>query len=312
MALLNVKKHIVNSLGEEEELNIYTTISEATNNGLYKSLKIQTSDGVLTGYIGITEDLDTPKASSKRLVVDGVEYAERKYMGITNFYGWLKTNYPSNYTTITEINLSDTSDGTNFEQMFSFGSRLTTINNLDTRNGTNFRDMFFGCSSLTEQPSVDTSKSTSVQSMFNGCLKIVEFKNMNTSNVDMFVSLYNGCSSATIFPQLDTSNGTSFGSMYYGCSSATTFPQLDTSKGTFFENMYRNCYKAVKVSEIDFSRGKDERLYGINCSLMFYNCSSLRSITFNNLPIGTTEETLRNKCSIPSTVTEIIMNYRSE
>ena len=120
MALLNVKKHIVNGLGEEEELNIYTTISEATNNGLYKSLKIQTSDGVLTGYIGITEDLDTPKASSKRVMVDGVEYAERKYVGIKNMSDYMSKTYPDTYQTMTiiEDEFPDTSDSTRFQRAF--------------------------------------------------------------------------------------------------------------------------------------------------------------------------------------------------
>lgn len=289
MALLLKKKHIINSRGEEELLNIYTTKTEAVDTGKpCKVIQVEVDGEVITGYIGCTDELDTPKASSKRVMIDGKEYAERKYMGTTNFYGWLKTNYPSNYTTITEINLSDTSDGTNFEQMFAFGSRLTTINNLDTRNGANFRDMFFGCSSFTEQPNVDTSKATSVQSMFNECSKMTEFKFINTSNSITFESLYKNCYSSITFPNIDTAKGTKFKHMYYGCSLATY------------------------VSVIDFSQATNEELAGIDATQMFTNCSSLRSIVFNNLPIGTTEATLRSKCGIPDTVTEIIMNFREE
>lgn len=144
MALLLQKKHIINSNGEEELLSVYTTKEEACDTGKpCRIINIKLDDQDIVGYIGYTDELDTPKISSKRILIDGKEYSERKYMGTTNFYGWLKNNYPSDYSTIEQIYTPDTSDGTNFEQMFAFGSGLIDIPYIDTRKGVNFRDMYF-------------------------------------------------------------------------------------------------------------------------------------------------------------------------
>ena len=225
-------------------------------------------------------------------MVDGVEYAERKYMGTRGINDYMKTMYPNTYATITEITEDmlpeDTSDVTTFYGFYRNCSKLISPPFLDTRNGTIFQAMYRECSSATSLPNVNTSKGTN------------------------FYVMYYHCKLVTEFPQLDTSKGTNFQAMYQLCSSATTFPQIDTSNGTIFQQMYSGCSKATKVSEIDFSKATNNQLAGLTLTNMLSGCSSLRSITFNNLPIGTTEETLRSKCSIPSTVTEIIMNFREE
>lgn len=265
MALLNVKKHIVNSLGEEEELNIYTTISEATNNGLYKSLKIKTSDGVLIGYIGITEDLDTPKASSKRVMIGGKEYAERKYMGIRSMNMYMSKTYSDIWQTLTDITKDmlpeDTSDCTNFYHCFSLCENAATIAEIDTRNSTNFSGFFKSCRKLSYPPHVNCEKATTISAMF----------------------------------------------MYSG---AIEIQELNTVLCTNFSDSFRGCNNLIKVHGVDFSQAQDSELTGISVTTMFSYSPALRSITFNNLPVGTTEATLISKCSIPSTVTEIIMNYR--
>lgn len=244
MALLNVKKHIVNSLGEEEELNIYTTISEATNNGLYKSLKIQTSDGVLTGYIGITEDLDTPKASSKKVEKDGVMYSERKYMGVKNMSNYMNTNYKDSYQTIELIPDDfplDTSDSTNFYRLFYNCKKITEIPYLDTRNVTNFQDLYNGCASCVSFPEIKENKSTNFTWMYYGCSSCENFPDIDTSKGTNFGSMYRNCSSATEFPIIDTSKGTNFSNMFEGCTSLTSSPQIDLSNATNIEYIFKGC-----------------------------------------------------------------------
>ena len=216
MALLNVQKHIVNSLGEEEELNIYTTISEATTNDLYKIVQLDTEDGIITGYIGLTEDLDSAKSSSKKIYKNNNVYSERRYVGLKTMREYMKNTYPSTYQQITELTeeLPDSSDCTDFYRFF------------------------------------------------------------------------------------------------YSCIKLNSLPEMDTRNGTNFNEMYSGCFKVTSVSAIDFSKATDVQLSGIKVGSMFTGCSLLKTITFNNLPIGTTESTLRTKCYIPDTVTEIIMNFR--
>lgn len=363
MALLLKNKHIINSSGEEELLNIYTTMSEAVDTGKpCKVIQVEVDGEMIKGYIGCTDELDTKKASSKRVLVDGVEYAERKYMGVKSMSDYMSKTYPDTYQTMTVIEdeFPDTSDSTSFQRTFYDCKKLENVPEVDTRNGTDFGYMYYGCNSSTEFPQLDTTKGVNFSYMYYYCQSSTSFPQINTSNGTGFSSMYSGCSKATSFPQIDTSNGiyfsgmyigctssiefpyidtsngTNFSNMYYNCNSATSFPQINTSKGTSFNYMYYNCQsatefplidtsngtgfismyqycsKATIVSSIDLSRSTDNQLNGVDVVNMFKGCQSLRSITFNNLPIGTTEETLRSKCSIPSTVTEIIMNYRSE
>ena len=56
MALLLKKKHIINSLGEEQELNIYTTKTEAVDDGKpCKVIQVEIDGEMITGYIGCTD-----------------------------------------------------------------------------------------------------------------------------------------------------------------------------------------------------------------------------------------------------------------
>ena len=314
MALLLKNKHIINSSGEEELLNIYTTMLEAVDTGKpCKVIQVEVDGEMIKGYIGCTDELDTKKASSKRVLVDGVEYAERKYMGIKDMSNYMSKTYPDTYQTMTVIEdeFPDTSDSTSFQLTFYGCKNLENVTEVDARNGIDFSRMYYDCNGSTEFHQLDTAKGVNFSYMYYYCRSSTSFPQINTSNGIYFSGMYNGCSNATLFPKLDTSNGTDFVNMYYNCSSATEFPLIDTSNGTSFNGMYRYCSKATIVSSIDLSRATDNQLNGVNVVNMFTGCQSLRSITFNNLPIGTTEETLRNKCSIPGTVTEIIMNYRS-
>ena len=205
----------------------------------------------------------------------------------------------------------------NIDNMYrgcSSATEFPNIDNLDITRFTSMAGFFAGQNARTKWPEKiinNTSHVTNFRACFYGYKGNLELPMIDTSNGTNFYEMYDGCSNAKSFPLLDTSKGTNFGWMYNGCSNATNFPLIVTSKGTNFGWMYNGCSNATSVSEIDFSKATDDQLSGITATNMFINCQSLRSITFNNLPIGTTETTLRSKCGIPSTVTEIIMNYRS-
>lgn len=63
---------------------------------------------------------------------------------------WQYFSYYNNRNTlVAKLKYSDTSNGTNFSNMFNGCSGLTTIPQLDTSKGTEFGGMFYGCSALT-------------------------------------------------------------------------------------------------------------------------------------------------------------------
>ena len=210
MALLLKNKHIINSSGKEELLNIYTTMSEAVDTRKpCKVIQVEVDGEMITGYIGCTNELDTPKASSKRVIIGEVEYAERKYMGIKNMSDYMSKTYPDTYQTMTivEDEFPDTSDSTSFQRTFYGCKKLENVPEVDARNGVDFSYMYYGCNGSTEFPQLDTAKGIN------------------------FSYMYYYCRSSTSFPQMNTSNGFYFSSMYSGCSKATSLPQIDTSKG---------------------------------------------------------------------------------
>ena len=268
MALLLKNKHIINSSEEEELLNIYTTMSEAVDTGKpCKVIQVEVDGEMIKGYIGCTDELDTKKASSKRVMVDGVEYAERKYMGIKDMSYYMINTYPDTYKTLTEIT----------EDMLPE----------DTSDATIWTTAFGRCENVSEFPYADTRNATQTDWMY-------EYSGENST-----------------FPNLNLDNCTNIEGMFFR-SKTKEIGVLNTRKVTYFYRAFQRCSNLVIVKGVDFSQAKDSQLSGITVSGMFNDCYSLRSITFNNLPIGTTERTLRSKCGIPSTVTEIIMNYRSE
>ena len=290
------KKNIVNRRGEREQLNVYSSAAECKLTG--EPHKIIKRGGKTLGYVGLTRDLDTPKASSKRVKIKDKVYVERKYLGKNTFYNYMQSKYPSSYKTITKITSDmfneDTSDSESVSNFFAGMSSLESDIQLDTRNclyfnsvynscsnlkkasmlntsnGVSFSFMYAECKELTEVPLIDTSKGTNFRNMYAGCIKVIEFPALNTSSAIDVGGIYGRCHSAKIFPTLNTRNGTTFDYMYNQCSSATSFPALDTRNGTTFDRMYRHCSSATSFPALDTSNS-------INCSGMYVFCSKTKA-----------------------------------
>lgn len=149
-------------------------------------IQVEVDGEMITGYIGCTDELDTKKASSKRVLVDGKEHAERKYMGIKNMIDYMSNTYPDTYQTMSELpeDFPDTSDTTNMYSTFYKCASLKKIT-CDTRKNKNFGYTFFRCKSV-EELVVDLSQSNSPLiddvNMYRMCeeclaLKKITFKN---------------------------------------------------------------------------------------------------------------------------------------
>ena len=89
----------------------------------------------------------------------------------------------------------NTSNGTNFNGMFSGCSNLTTIPQLNTSNGTEFGNVFNNCSNLTTIPQLDTSNGTGFINMFGSCSKLTTIPQLNVSKSTFFSNTFNNCAS---------------------------------------------------------------------------------------------------------------------
>lgn len=277
MALLKVKKHIINSKGEEELLNIYSTKEEACDSNM-PCRKIEvTIDGQQTvGYIGLTDELDTPKASSKRISINGKTYSERKYMGAKSLCSWLPNTYPDTCETMLEIpegEFPDTSDTTDFSYMLSRGKKLDHLSQLNTKKGINFEGMFLYNEERVLLPTMDTSNGTNFTRFCDNCLSLTTI-DVNTSKAKTLNAFAFNCM-GLIELVVDTSNAIDISRMCEECVSMTDISPISLKS---FE------YEDI----VNFSKANNT----------FKNCRSLNTISFIDVPIDITEEILRDKMGI--------------
>ena len=286
------KKNIVNRRGEREQLNVYSSAAECKLTG--EPHKIIKRGGKTLGYVGLTRDLDTPKASSKRVKIKDKVYVERKYLGKNTFYNYMQSKYPSSYKTITKITSDmfneDTSDSESVSNFFAGMSSLESDIQLDTRNCKYFVGTYEECNEIIELSFLDTSKAKNTSRMYRSCYNVKNFPFIKTSSVVDFSAMYANCKSATTFPELDTSNGERFDIMYANCSSAMSFPQLDTRNGINFSQMYLGCSLATSFPLINTSKGTD-------FSQMYNECSSAMSFPQLDTRNGINFDKMYRKCS---------------
>ena len=137
---------------------------------------------------------------------------------------------------------------TRFAYAFYYQSSIENIPLIDTSNGTDFSYMFYSCPSLTTIPQLDVSNGTVFSYMFGSCSKLTTIPQLDVSNGSSFDSMFRNCSSLTTIHQLDVSNGRNFSNMFQSCSKLTTIPQLDVSNGSSFGNMFNYCSSLTTIS----------------------------------------------------------------
>ena len=137
----------------------------------------------------------------------GLNSSNVEFLNLTNF------KFPS-YTQFAFYNLSKL--------------KTVILDGVDTSEGTDFQSMFSGCSGLTslDLSSFNTLNVTSMLTMFSNCTNLtsINLSSFDTSNVTNFTSMFYGCSSLTTLDlsSFDMTSVTDTGSMFSGCSSLTT------------------------------------------------------------------------------------------
>lgn len=289
MAVLKVKKHIINSKGIQEDLNIYSTREESCDDNMpCKKLEIFIDGQLTTGFIGLTDEFDTPKASSKRVEIEGKVYAERKYMGLKSFCSWLPSTYPDTCETMTEIpdgELPDTSDATDFSYMLSRGKKLDHLSELNTKKGVNFEGMFLYNEERVLLPTMDTSNGTNFTRFCDNCLSLTTI-DVITSKAKTLNAFAFNCM-GLIEMMIDTSNAIDISRMCEECVSMTDISPISLKS---FE------YEDI----VNFSKANDA----------FKNCRSLNTISFIDVPIELSEDILREKMGIMGSCEVAPIQYR--
>ena len=326
------KKNIVNRRGEREQLNVYSSAIECKLTGEpHKTIK---RGGKTLGYVGLTRDLDTPKASSKRVKIKDKVYAERKYLGRTSFNAWAQNNL-TDYKTIERITeLPDTSDGTTHRTMFENCVNLKeVVPEIDCRNSENIDGMCYNCPSLEKPLKLkNLNKVKNVVNLYINCSKLTEESDLTSlTSCEEYTNMYRRTSITTI-NKINTSSGKYFGDMLAAtkikeCTSLDLSNAIDinrilemstvevvdnfnTKNVTFFEAAFWNCQQLRQVCPISFkSLTADNILQKIGSMLQY--CNSLPTITFIDVPQGITVEQIRSATKAPDTC-EIILNYRNE
>ena len=190
--------------------------------------------------------------------------------------------------------LLDTSNVTDFSNMFGSCRELKTIVSIDTSNATKLSSTFGGCLELKTVPSIDTSNVTTMDYTFYNCKELVSIPSIDTSNVTNMLATFGWCEKLITIPALDTTNVTTMQEMFYYCKSLTSIPLLNTSNVIYTHGMFQNCIAMTTIPLLDMSK-----VTTANC--MFGNCYSLTTIPAFNLSSLTDGREMFYGCSAVTT-----------
>ena len=240
-----------------------------------------------------TESWDASAAGNGSVMayIDGT-----KLMLAGNGYGKIFANADSSYafsdtsstrfsslTTVTGMDLLDTSKVTNMKTMFYNCSGLTglDVSGFDTSQVTDMSWMFAGCSTLTglDLSGFDISQVTLMRAMFQNCNALVnlDVSGFKTSNVTDMAYMFQKCNSLNNLnvSGFNTSKVVNMSYMFQKCNSLTYLDVsgFKTSLVTTMLSMFDGCEKLTVLDVSGFDTSKTT-----NMSFMFGFCSTLTGI----------------------------------
>lgn len=151
--------------------------------------------------------------------------------------------------------LIDATGVTNMQYFCRYASEITDINLINTSQVTNFDSAFQGCSKLVNVSTIDCTSATNMLQMFGNDTLIEELNFINTSNVTNFVNAFNGCQKLKTINGLDTSGATNLNSTFNNCYVLTTINgNLNTSNVENMNNLFSNARALTKIPKLDCSK----------------------------------------------------------
>ena len=186
---------------------------------------------------------------------------------------------------------------------FSAATSISGLNLLDTSNVTNMRSMFAGCKALTSVGDIsgwNTANVTDMQEMFNNCwaLKSLNLSGWNTANVTDMFSMFYFCNTLTSLDVSgwNTSNVTCMSFMFANCPALASLDLsgFDTSKVTLMADMFDGCTALTSVGDLSGWNTANVT----NMKSMFEGCSSLTGLDLSGWDTSnvTTMEYMFSNC----------------
>ena len=171
----------------------------------------------------------------------------------------------SSLTTVTGMELFDTSRVTDMSNMFNSCNKLTSLDlsNFDTANVTNMNSMFYNCRNLTslDCSNWNTANVTDMSYMFYSCkgLTSLACSNWNTANVTDMSYMFGTCEGLTSLDvsNFNTANVTDMSYMFFKCSKLTTIYASDrwsTANVTSSSSMFKSCSSLVGAISYDSNK----------------------------------------------------------
>ena len=183
-----------------------------------------------------------------------------------------------NCHSLEEVNLFDTSTGTNASAMFQNCYNLQSVPSFNFSATTNVALLFNNCYSLTTAPAFIMG--TDCTQMFTGCSSLVTVGLMTTTNVTNFTSIFNSCYSLETIPLINTSAGTNFTSMFANCNSLMEVPLLNLVAATNLTGMFNGAQSIMYLPAFNTANVT-------TLSSTFNNCLNLRELPALSLPVCT-------------------------
>jgi hypothetical protein len=193
--------------------------------------------------------------------------------GCTSFNGMF-----SNCYALEDVNLFDTSTGTNTTSMFSNCFNIQSVPAFNLSSCTTATQMFGGCYSLVTVPAITLG--TDATQLFFNCYSLVTIGMMITTNVTNFTGMFQNCVALTSIPLINTSSGQNFTNMFNGCQSIMEIPLLNTSSATNLTSMFNNAQNMIYIPALNTAN-----VTTVNQT--FSSCFNLRELPAFSLPVCT-------------------------
>lgn len=207
-----------------------------------------------------------------------------------------------NLTTLDNITI-DTSNVTDFTQVFFSCQNLQSLPVMDLSNATKMSGMYRNCRAITSLPTpLDTSKVTNMDQTFRDMHGLSEMPVIDTSLNSNFLRTWRTCYTITSFPQLDTSLGDNFQETWFGCSSLTSFPALDLSNGENFIKTWNGCSVLESFDNLG-SLGN-----GTDFTECWTNCHNLASFPLVDVSSGTNFSRAWQNCRSFTSFPQLVFN----
>lgn len=190
-------------------------------NGMFKDSNLMHTDELTVGQTTPTGNVNCQEMFRSSLVgnvkIKGKTSTQK--LSVANMFLGCKVLKEA---TLNDCKLIDT------QSMFNACSNLEdVIGNFDTSESTNFSQMFEDCSSLVAMPQMNTSSATNMYRAFHNCTSLQTMEVLITNSVTNFQQMFWNCSALKTLPLIPFTSATNLTNMFQGTGSNLTEQSRD-------------------------------------------------------------------------------------